>query len=164
MRRVHLCIFLLFLLAGIALQDDVHGVLSSLRFHLSSCWRRSCRERTSVMNQAPAGSCDPTRRGRTPMISFTPRDPKVRPHESHRLRWGGSTRNFCFRTVHCAGVIGREYTSRTSSLRLHYPLSSPNPSHHGGITVISSLFFCTSRTRLLLTGVVHMCMCMHMSV
>ena len=32
-----------------------------------SCWRRSCRERTSVMNPAPAGSCDPTRRGRTPL-------------------------------------------------------------------------------------------------
>ena len=27
-------------------------VLSSLRFHLSSGWRRSCRERTSVMNQS----------------------------------------------------------------------------------------------------------------
>ena len=25
-------------------------------FYLSSCWRRSCRERTSVMNRAPAGS------------------------------------------------------------------------------------------------------------
>ena len=50
-------------------------------FYLSSCWRRSCRERTSVMNQAPAGSCDPTRRGRTPLgrRNHRPRGPNHPP-------------------------------------------------------------------------------------
>ena len=50
-------------------------------FYLSSCWRRSCRERTSVMNRAPAGSCDPTRRGRTPLgrRNHRPRGPNHPP-------------------------------------------------------------------------------------
>ena len=41
--------FFFFLLAGIALQDDAHGdVLSSLRFHLSSGWRRSSLQRADL--------------------------------------------------------------------------------------------------------------------
>ena len=53
-------------------------------FYLSS-WRRSCRERTSVMNRAPAGSCDPTRRGRTPLgrRNHRPRGPNHPPLSPH---------------------------------------------------------------------------------
>ena len=53
--------------------------------YLSSCWRRSCRERTSVMNGAPAGSCDPTRRGRTPLgrRNHRPRGPNHPPLSPH---------------------------------------------------------------------------------
>ena len=35
------CVLICFLLAGIALQDEIFIVLFSLRFHLSSCLRRS---------------------------------------------------------------------------------------------------------------------------
>jgi hypothetical protein len=52
----YLCIFFFFFFwQGLHFRMmPIGDVLSSLRFliHLSSCWRRSCSERTSVMNQS----------------------------------------------------------------------------------------------------------------
>mgnify|MGYP000326340805 CR=1 FL=1 len=69
-------------------------------------------ERTSVMNQAPAGSCDPTRRGRSDAAGGTPQ-----PHPPHVGRT----------TLHSARISDVPRTADTATVCQTLQANGPTP-------------------------------------